>query len=72
MTHVVKIDILTGHKEKVIYILFWRLFFIAYLSENYAFSQNVFNFFWKYSILLNEILLKYLFLKLWINKGDHL
>ena len=66
MTHVVKIDIFTGHKmKKVIYILFWGLFFIAYLSENDAFSQNFYNFVWKYSILPNEILLKYLFLKLW-------
>ena len=65
MTHVVKIDILTGQWKKVIYILFWRLFFIAYLSENHAFSQNFYNLFWKYSILPNEILLKYIFLKLW-------
>ena len=38
MTHVVKIDIITGHEKKGIYILFWRLFFIAYLSKNHAFS----------------------------------
>ena len=44
MTHVVKIDILTGNKEKVIYILFWRLFFIAYLSENHAFSSKLLHF----------------------------
>ena len=52
-------------RKQVIYILFWRLFFIAYLSENHAFSQNFNNLFWKYSTLPNEILLKYLFLKLW-------
>ena len=65
MTHVVKFDILSGHKEIDFSILFWRLFFIAYLSENHAFSKNFYNLFWKYSILPNEILLKYLFLKLW-------
>ena len=52
-------------KKKVIYILFWRLFFVAYLSENYEFFHNFYNLFWKYGILPNEILLKYLFLKLW-------
>ena len=42
MTHVVEIDIVTGQiRKKVIYVLFWRLFFIAYLSENHAFSQNL-------------------------------
>ena len=46
MTHVVNIYILTGYQEKVIYILFWRFFFIAYLSENHAFSQNFYNLFW--------------------------
>ena len=45
MTHVVKIDILTGHKEKGNLHLIWRLFFIAYLSENDAFSQNFYNLF---------------------------
>ena len=65
MTHVVKIDILTGHEKKVIYILFRRLFFIAYLSKHHAVSQNLHNSFWKNSILCDEILLKYLFLKLW-------
>ena len=61
MTHVIKIDI----RKQVIYILSWRLFSIAYLSENHAFSQNLYNLFWKYSILPNEILLNYLFRKLW-------
>ena len=65
-------------RKKVIYILFWRLFFIAYLSENHAFSQNFYNLFWKYNILPNEILLKLKMVALiyfWnyeINKGDHL
>ena len=56
-------------RKKVIYILFWRLFFIAYLSENHAFSENFYNLFWKYSKLPNEILLKYLFLKLRNKQG---
>ena len=43
MTHVVKIDIITGHEGKVICILFCRLFFIAYLSKNHAVSQNLYN-----------------------------
>ena len=54
-------------RKQVIYILFWRLFFIAYLSENHAFSQNFYNLFWKYSTLPNEILSKHLFLKLFKN-----
>ena len=65
MTHVVKIDILSGHKEKGNLHFILKIIFIAYLSENNAFSQNFYNLFWKYSILPNEILLKYLFLKLW-------
>ena len=59
-------------RKKVIYILFRRSFFIAYLLENHAFSQNLYNLFWKYSILPNEILLKYYFWNYEINKGDNL
>ena len=43
MTHVVKIDNITGHEEKVICILFYRLFFIACLSKNHAVSQNLYS-----------------------------
>ena len=43
MTHVVKLDTLTGYEDKVIRILFCRLFFIAYLSKNHEFSQNVYS-----------------------------
>ena len=59
-------------RKKVIYILFWRLFFIAYLSKNHAVSQNVYNLFWKYSILSNEILLNIYFWNHETNKGDNL
>ena len=47
MTRVVKIDILTGHKEKgnLHFILKFISSFIAYLSENHAFSQNFYNLF---------------------------
>ena len=65
MTHVVKIDTLIGHEETGNLYLLWRLFFVAYLSENHSFSQKLYNLFWTYSILPNEILFKYLFLKLW-------
>ena len=64
MTHVVKIDILTGHEETGYLHFILKIIFIAYLSKNHAFSQNLYNLFWKYSILSDEILLKYLFLKL--------
>ena len=69
MTHVVTIDIITGHEGKVICILFCRLFFIAYLSKNHAVSQNLYNYLWKYNKLSNEILLKCLFLKQWNKWG---
>ena len=65
MTHVVKIDILTGHKEKGSLHFILKKNLIAHLSENHAFFfLNFNNLFRKYSILPNEILLKYLFLKL--------
>ena len=69
MTHVVKLDSLAGYKEKGNLHFILKIFFFAYLSENRAFSQNFYNLFWKYSILPNEILLKYLFLKLWNKQG---
>ena len=65
MTHVVKIVILTGHMEKGNLHFILKIIFFAYLSENHAFSQNFYNLFWKFIILPNEILVKYLFLKLW-------
>ena len=65
MTHVVKILSVTGYQETGNLHFILKIFFIAYLSENHAFSQNFYNLLWKYSILPNEILLKYLFLKLW-------
>ena len=37
MTHVVKIDILTGHKEKGSLHFILKKYFIAHLSENHAF-----------------------------------
>ena len=43
MTRVVKIDILTGHKEKGNLHFILNLFFIAYLWENHVFSQNFYN-----------------------------
>ena len=45
MTHVVKIDIITGHKEIGNLHFIRKLFFIAYLSENHAFPQNLYNLF---------------------------
>ena len=65
MTHVVKIDILTGHEEKSNLHFILKIIFIAYLLKNHAVAQNLYNLFWKYSILSNEILWKYLFLKPW-------
>ena len=57
MTHVVKIDILTGHEEiGNLYVILK----IIYLSKSHAFSQNLYNLFYKYSIMSNEILLKFL------------
>ena len=43
MTHVVKIDILTGHAETGNLHFILKIFFIAYLSPNHAFSQNLYN-----------------------------
>lgn len=68
--HMAKVDILTGHDEIGICILFLRILFIAYLSKDNAFSQNLYSELWNYSILSDEIL-KYLFLKPWI-KWDNL
>ena len=45
MTHVVKIDILSGHKGKGNLHFILKIIFIAYLSENHAFSQNFYNLF---------------------------
>ena len=38
MTHVVKIDIITGHEEKGNLHFILKIIFIAYLSKNHAFS----------------------------------
>ena len=45
MTHVVKIDILTGHEETGNLHFILKIIFIAYLSKNHAFSQNLYNLF---------------------------
>ena len=55
--------------KKVICILFWRLIFSACLSKDHVFSQNLYSWLWKYSILYNEILFKHLFLKPWNKCG---
>ena len=42
MTHVVKIDIITGHEEKSnMHFIFWIIFFIAYLSKNHAVLKKI-------------------------------
>ena len=67
MTHVVKIDILTGHEEKGNLHFILKIIFHCIFIEKHAVYQNLYNLFWKYSILSNEFFLKYLFLKPWNN-----
>ena len=45
MTHVVKIDILPGHKEKGNLHFILKIIFHCIFSENHAFSQNFYNLF---------------------------
>ena len=47
MTHVVKFDILSGYKEIHNLHFILKIIFIAYLSENHAFSKNFYTLFWK-------------------------
>ena len=67
MTHVVKIDIPTGHKEKGnVHFILKIIFHCIFIGKTCIFLK-VLQFILKYmySILPNEILLKYIFLKLW-------
>ena len=45
MTHVVKIDILTGHEEKGNLDFILKIIFHCIFIENHAVSQNLYNLF---------------------------
>ena len=45
MTHVVKIEILTGHEEKGNLHFILKIIFHCILSKNHAVSQNLYNLF---------------------------
>ena len=63
MTHMVKIDILTGHEEKGnLHFILKIIFHCIFIEKPCSFSKLV-QFILKVIILSNKILLKYLFLK---------
>ena len=68
VTHVVKIDILTGHEEIanmyfILKIIFRCIFIRKKTKKKKTVSRNLYSSLWKYNILSNKILLKYLFPK---------
>ena len=63
MTHLVKIDILTGHEEKGNLHFIVKIIFHCIFIEKPCIFLKLVRFILKESILSNEILLKYLFMK---------
>ena len=64
MTHVVEIDIITGHELKVIYILFCRIFSLLIYRKNMQFLKTC--------TVNYESITYCLFLKPWIKEGENL